>query len=255
MVDEPHPSNVRDLKAILEHCITENSNEAWTLFLSTFGPLVRRVYHAHADAKGYSHFESWFPGWLYYERKLHAAYRGLQTKIQRGECPTLESQERYLTNYFATIVRTAVAEFAHQESAKVGGHYSAFVLFSMPAPSSVTERDLYDQIRTVLSDLPPELRVPFWLRYYSVFGPLSETDAAWVAEKRGLSVGDITLMVLQEASANFHRQKPLSSEFIGSLLNIRPSADGRYSTVDQRVRRTILRIRESLTKAVEERDQ
>lgn len=78
-----------DIQAILERCITENTDESWSAFLSVFGPLIRRVYHAHADATGSSEFETWFPGWLFYERKLHAAYRSLQTKIRSGECLTL----------------------------------------------------------------------------------------------------------------------------------------------------------------------
>jgi hypothetical protein len=93
-----------DLQAILERCIAENSDEAWSAFLSAFGPLIRRVYLAYADAVGFSEFEPWFPGWLFCERKLHAAARGLQAKIHRGERLTAESQDHYLVNYFASIV-------------------------------------------------------------------------------------------------------------------------------------------------------
>jgi hypothetical protein len=244
-----------DPQAILERCITENSNEAWIIFLSAFGPLIRRVYHAHAEAKSFSDFESWFPGWLFYERKLHAAYRGLQAKIQSNECLTAESQDRYLANYLATIVRAAVAEFAHERRPKAETQASESFLVALPAAPSGSERELHNEILEALHHLPPELRVPFWLRYYAVLGPLTATDAAWVADQVGLSVARVTEMVLQEADANRGHQKPLSSEFIGSLLNIPPCTDGRYSTVDQRVRRAIVRIREHLAQAAEERDQ
>jgi hypothetical protein len=88
-----------------------------------------------------------------------------------------------------------------------------------------------------------------------VFGPLPAEDAAWVAERSELTAECVGEAVAQEAEAHRSHRKPLSSEFIGSLLDIPPCADGKYSAVDQRVRRAILRIREHLAKADEERDE
>jgi hypothetical protein len=62
-------------------------------------------------------------------------------------------------------------------------------------------------------------------------------------------------MISEEARSNRSHEKPLSSEFIGSLLNISPCADGRYSSVDQRVRRAIMKIREHLAQLAEGADE
>lgn len=243
-----------DLQTILERCVTENSNEAWTLFFSAFGPLIRRVYHAHADAISFSEFEPWFSGWLYCERKLHAAYRALRAKVDSGECLTPDNQDRYLANYLATVVRAAAAEFHRERRPVAPCQAPDAVLSAVPAAQSESDRELQSRVLAVLPRLPPELRVPFWLRYYQVFGPLPPEDAAWVAERSGLTADRVAEAVAQEAEAHRAHRKPLSSEFIGSLLDIAPCADGKYSTVDQRVRRAILRIREYLAEVDEERD-
>lgn len=240
---------------ILEHCIVENASEAWEAFFARYAPVVRRVYHAHAEAAWFADFESWFPGWLYHERKLHSAYRALRAKVDSGECSTLDGQDRYLANYVATIVRAAAAEFCHERRPAAAKQVSDAVLSAVPAPATPTASDLHGRIVAVLPRLPPELRIPIWLRYFTVFGPLSAEDAAWAAERSGLTASRLAEVVAHEAEANRSHQKPLSSEFIGSLINIPPCADGRYSTVDQRVRRAVVRIRELLVQASEEGDE
>jgi hypothetical protein len=241
MSQEPVPNP----QTTLERCIVENSNDAWAAFLSEYAVLIRRVYHAHADAGEFVEFEGWFPGWLYHERKLHSAYRALQARIRDGECLREASQQRYLSNYVATIVRSAAAEFV-QERRPQSECVPDSHLARHPAAQEPDDRHLREPILAVLPRLPAELRVPFWLRYVPVFGPLSPEDAAWVAERSGLTAEQVGQAVAGEVEANLSRQHPLSSEFIGSLVNIPPCGDGRYSTVDQRVRRAIVRIRELL---------
>ncbi|GIW89994.1 MAG: hypothetical protein KatS3mg109_0426 [Pirellulaceae bacterium] len=241
-----------DFQAILERCITENSNDAWTLFFSAFRALIRRVYHAHGDAVSFPEFECWLPGWLYYERKLHAAYRALRAKVDSGECSTPVTQERYLANYLATIIRAAAAEFHRERRSDFPRQVPDADLSAVPAAESPPDPDMQGRVLAVLPLLPPDLRIPFWLRYYRVFGPLTPEDAAWVAERSGMTAKRVTEAVAREAEMHRSRRKPLSSEFIGSLLGIAPCGDGEYSTVDQRVRRAILRIREQLADAGEE---
>mgnify|MGYP005848732631 CR=1 FL=1 len=236
----------QDVQEILERCIVENSDDAWAKFLATFGPLVRRVYHAHADPAGFREFESWFPGWLYHTRKLHAAYRALQGKVGSGECLTLASRQHYLANYLATVVRAAVAEYCRERRPLTPRQVPDAVLSAVPEVATSDAGDLQRSICSFLPHLPPDLRIPFWLRYFQVFGQLSSEDVAWVAERSGLTAQQVEEAVAQEADAHSSRHKPLSSEFIGFLLNIPPCGDGRYSTVDQRVRRAIVRIREHL---------
>jgi hypothetical protein len=118
------------------------------------------------------------PGWLYHERKLHAAYRALQTKIHTGKCLTLASQQQYLANYFASIVRAATAEFCLERSSRVARQVPDAVLSAIPEIAAPNTDVLQGRILSVLPRLPPDLRVPFWLRYFRVFGPLSETDTA-----------------------------------------------------------------------------
>jgi hypothetical protein len=237
---------------ILERCIVENSSDAWKAFFTQYAPLVRRVYHAHADAAWFRDFESWFPGWLYHERKLHAAYRALRAKMDSGECLTLDSQDRYLTNYLATIVRGAAAEFCCERRPVTPRQVPDAVLSAVSEAAAPDASDLQGRVLAVLPRLAPDLRIPFWLRYFQVFGPLPAEDAAWVAERSGLTADGVAEVVSQEAESNRTHHKPLSSEFIGTLINIPPCADGRYSTVDQRVRRAIVRIREHLAQAAEE---
>ncbi len=241
-----------DFQAILERCITENSNEAWTLFFSAFGPLIRRVYQAHSESISFSEFEPWLPGWLYYERKLHAAYRALRAKVDSGECSTPDDQDRYLANYLATIVRAAAAEFHCERRPVALRQVPNVILNAVTAAQSPPDSEMLHRVLAILPRLPPDLRIPFWLRYYQVFGPLTAEDAAWVAERSGLTVDRVAEVVAKEAEKHRSYKKPLNSEFIGQLLDIRPCADGRYSTVDQRVRRAILRIRELLVEGEEE---
>ena len=162
---------------ILERCIVENSSDAWAALLAEYASVVRRVYHAHADAAGFPDFEAWFPGWLYYERKLHAAYRSLQAKIRSEDCPTAPSQRHYLANYLAAIVRSAVAEFCHEHKAVTTRQVPDAVLSAVPAAVAPADSDLEGRIRAILLRLTPDLRIPFWLRYLQVFGPLPTGDA------------------------------------------------------------------------------
>ena len=253
--DSEMTDHFESLQHLLERCITENTSEAWSGFFSAFRSLIQRVYHAHADAQRVPEFESWLPGWLYYERKLHAAYRAVRRKVESGDCKDADAEDLYIRNYIARIVRSAIAEFAREQRPKTESLAPESFLDTIPAAPHEGGEELHTGILEALQRFPPELRIPFWLRYYAVFGPLSGTDEGWVTVQTGLPADRIAEMLLQQADANPRHQKPLSSEFIGSLLNIPPCTDGRYSTVDQRVRRAIVRIREHVAQAAKENEE
>jgi hypothetical protein len=56
------PQKPHSTQEILERCIVENSSAAWEAFFVEYASVVRRVYHAHAEAPGFQEFETWFPG-------------------------------------------------------------------------------------------------------------------------------------------------------------------------------------------------
>jgi hypothetical protein len=233
-------------RQVVERCIVQNTDEAWRGFFVTYGDLIRRAFLAAAGPSDWDEFQSWFPGWLFWKRKLHSAYRALLQKVNTGECPTPETQAGYLGNYLAGIVRTALADFHKDRTARETTRDPQLLAQTEgpgpPVPAS-PGGDLALHVRSALAKLQPELRVPLVLKEYDALGPLSEEDLHWTANLSGRPAPEVRGAIDAEAGHHRGRRFPLSSAFIGRLLGIEPGPDGRCSTVDQRVRRARLRVR------------
>jgi DNA-directed RNA polymerase specialized sigma24 family protein len=120
-------------------------------------------------------------------------------------------------------------------------------LEALAAPDPPSREDAA-QVASALGRLPPEIRVPFRLRYRNVLGPLPPAEVDWVAQAAGLGPEEVRRRIDQELQSNVGREFPLSAAFIDELLQLQPRPRGAYSSVvDQRVRRARDRLRELLS--------
>lgn len=233
----------------LVRLVVAGRREHWPALIDAVGNLVRRGFLAAArNPADLEEFESWFPGWLYSGRKIHAAHRAVDRKMQSGECADKRAQNDFLANYLASTVKSAVADFYRERGQNAFSMRETGGLGSRsPSPSrGDLHEDRLHQLRDALEQLPQNLRVPFRLKYYAAVGPLTEEDLRFVAVQGGLATDEIAKHVENEFRRNAGRAFPIGSAFIGGLLRIAAADDGRNTTVDQRIGRAKMRLRELL---------
>lgn len=233
------------LVTAIEFCLVRSDDEAWRDFFTVAERLIEGAFLKRGQRNDFHEFRQWFQGWLFSERKLHSAYRALTSKTDSGELATDESQEAYLSNYLANVVRSGVSEFYEERAS--GEHPEAEEARREASGEASQREDRRARVVESLAQLPPEIRVPFWLKYYHVCGLPTTDDISWIAEQTGMSPREITNLVQDEAADRLEQKYPLSSAFIGGLLGIPATVDGSYAAVDQRVRRALLRLRQSLS--------
>lgn len=230
------------LKQMLERCLVDNDEVSWSKLLASIEELVRRTFFSmNGDGSlKYSDFVNWFPGWLYEQKKLNSLYRALEAGAASGEVPP-NAENSYARNYFVRIVRSAVGDWYRQNHLPPPPDE----LIASSIPSAVTPRIAsVEEVQSVLLLLKPELRVPFWLRHYQALGGLSQVDLAWLARSAAMTVIQVEALIDQETCAISPR--PLSSEFIGGLLQLPPLSNGKSASVDQRIRRARDLVRQYL---------
>jgi DNA-directed RNA polymerase specialized sigma24 family protein len=194
-------------------------------------------------------------------QRLESAHAWLEQKVRDGQCPTASDQEHALRNYLQQTVRSGVGDFFRERSGRSMAtrsqrHLRDDTAQSLPARSdriSAVDQERLSELRGHLDSLPPSLRVPFRLRYYGACGPLPPEDLRWVAEQSGLLAEEVEERIRGELQDHQGAEFPLGAEFIGALLDIPPAADGRFTTVDQRVSRARQRLRARLVPEDESR--
>lgn len=230
------------LKLILERCITDNDQASWSELLAAIEELVRRTFFKmnRSGPLKYSDFANWFPGWLYEKKKLNALYRALQEGLDSGEIPP-DAEESYARNYLVRIVGSAVGDWYRQNHLPPPPDETFSGSIPMtPAPKIASA----EEVQWALLLLEPELRVPFWLRHYQALGGLSVADLGWLAQVVELSATEVELLI--DAETISISPRPLSSEFIGGLLQLPPLSNGKFAAVDQRIRRARDLVRQHL---------
>jgi DNA-directed RNA polymerase specialized sigma24 family protein len=233
-----------DPLALLADSINRNDGPAWEAFLTRYRPLIRRVFAARAGAAHADEFLDWFPGWFYHGQRVHAAYRSCLRAQADGRCPDPETVASFLENYLAKCVASALADF-FKESASP--QIAPAMLDSLATPS-VSRMGEVERVEAALEQLPPEIRVPFRLRYWHSLRPLRRAEEEWVAQVAGCGPDEVRRRIDQKARANQELDYPLDATFIGRLLRLQPRADGSYNNiVDQRVRRARDRLRKLLS--------
>ena len=208
-----------------------------------FRPLIQRVFAAHSGTASLDEYLEWFPGW-FYGRKVHAVYRACLRAQADGRCPDAGTAAAYIENYLANCVVSGKADFFRERAASPGSRAALDCLAAPPASS----REDVDRVKAALEQLPPEIRVPFRLRYWHALGPLRQAEEEWVAHIVGIDADEVHRLIATEAGANQEAEYPLDAGFIGRLLRLTPRADGSFnSIVDQRVRRVRDRLRNLLS--------
>lgn len=247
----------KNIIELLELCIVKNTSSIWEEFITQYSDVIRGVYfkqeYTIKDNDVFNEFKSWFPAWLYCENKIQTAYRALRKKINEEGLSSPDEQEKYFGVYFSKIVKTGCAEFGRDKQKTFSALEARPDLADQsPAPVDDEKEQQRQIIQDTLFSLPPEQRVPFLLRYYDLVWPLEESDMKWAADKSEISVEDFKQAVESEGRSEPRKQYPLSSQFVGELLNIPPDVNGKYVTVDQRVRRVREKLKNKLRAAGEE---
>ena len=230
-------------------CVVEGRSGPWTDLISGAEQIIRSAFiSAGGTPRDLEEFLDWFSGWLFHERKLPALIRSLAKKEETGECLDTESQDAFTCNYFVRIVASGKAEF-HAEKQPREKPVDPLVL-SQRVDETVDRTESIesnlDDVKQAIAGLPPEIRIPFRLKYYAACGPLASEEEQWISERSSPAGESVARIVDQEFNDHRERKYPLSSEFIGELLGIPPSPTGRNTTVDQRVTRALAKLREIL---------
>lgn len=244
MVPQPPEDGPGDPLELLEACIASNDEPAGQAFLARFRPLIRRAFVARTGVAHVEEFVEWFPGWFYSSRRIHALAARCERERQSGNCPDQASLVALVENYVVTCIQnTGVPEFFRERGQQHGGSDGLENVAASAEPYWDAEG-----LRAALNQLPPEIRVPFRLRYWHALGPLPQAEVEWIGAQTGITAKEVHSQVEQEAAANQELEFPLSAAFIGQLLGLQARVDGSYnSIVDQRVRRARDRLRTLLS--------
>ena len=229
-------------------CAVQGRSGPWTDLFAGAEQLIRGGFvSAGGTPRDLDEFLNWFSGWLFVERKLHALIRSIAKKEETGECPDAESQDSFACNYLVQIVTSGMADFYRERQPRENRvdplELSQRVHEGVGRRESV-ESDV-DEVRQALVGLPPDIRIPFRLKYYASFGPLPPDEEQWVSDRSVLAGESVVRTVDEEFNRNQERTFPLSSEFIGELLGIPPSPTG-GNKVDQRIHRVRIELRKIL---------
>jgi DNA-directed RNA polymerase specialized sigma24 family protein len=192
-LDAPPP----DPLDLLADCINRNDGAAWEAFLARYQPLIRRVFVARADAARADEFLDWFPGWLFSGQKVHAAYRACLRAQADGRCPDAGTAAAFLENYLAACVASGVGDFFRERAAP---RRVPAALDSLAAPAA-SSRDEVERMEGALDQLPPDIRVPFRLRYWHALGPLQRAEEEWIAQATGSGADEVHRLIAEEAQA------------------------------------------------------
>lgn len=233
-----------DALQLLESCLFVGRDEDWSQFLTRYGNHVQKVFFGCQTNLDFEDFVLYFPGWLFEKNKLAALHRALKGKVDSGECVTPKQQDRFTCNYLAHVVRSAVGDWHRQHPPLPVSTLRSETEPAASSPPEVEHAEQMEQIREMLRKLSADLRAPFWLRHFRALGPLDTVDVQWIAERTSAPFASVEASILQEANGLSNPDRPLSSQFIGELLGIPPSSQGKYPAVDQR----IFRARQLLSK-------
>lgn len=232
---------------LLEWCVAENSDEAWRALLRRCSGLIRQSYarSARGNLSLLTEFEVWLPGWLFSRRKIQATYRGLMARIDPETTAALANAEHLFGSYFANVLSSAVAEF-HEERSLQEHASSQEYLDLIEAPKSPTLDDpIPPQVRLVIAKLPVILRVPLRLRFYPA-DELQPEDFQWIVERAGWDRQRVLDSLKRAREAHSNKKYPVGSELIGQMTGYSPDANGKFSAVDQAIRRAIMKLREEI---------
>jgi hypothetical protein len=219
------------LAELIRRCVENNGNADWQAFLSApvVRELVRGVFVRYSRFRQrVDEFENWFGVWLYAKNKLKSELELLRAVYgQDVDIPVL-GREEHARNYLRQVVQSARSEFEKENRSRLpvtAGADPNKVIRPGPAPH-LEERAA--EVRVAAQHLSQGNRIPFWLRYLLVCGPLLPEDLAFIQQHRPDAE---TFINEREIGARANgRQHPLTSAEIGQLLGgISPAA------VDQRV--------------------
>lgn len=243
---------------LLRLCIVRGPAGPWSELLTLLQELIERAFRSAAPdhQRGLiGEFREWLPGWLITGQRLEDAHTWLNERVRGGECPSANEQEGALRNYLHQVIRSGAGDFFRE---RVGGRSEAArALRQLPQDAvseqearserlSATDQESLALARECLAALPLSLRVPFRLQHFEACGPLLADEIAHVAERSGLPPETVTRRIDAELRAHQGAEFPLSAEFIGQLLGISPSGDGRFGAVHARVSRARQRLRDQL---------
>ncbi len=241
------------LVSLARKCIVLGEDAPWEWLLKRLRPMIElrfRIQAPRDQQQQLVHFCDWLPGWLIAGQRLEAALRWLEEKIESGDCASEEDQDFALENYLTQVVTSGVGAFFREQYGKAST--IRIVQFREGEDENVEQRthrmnfdeyDLLAEIRQALLRLQPELRVPFWLRYYKALGPLRPKDLAWMAECCGETLEEVKDRIESEMLDHSDATFPISGQFISILTDIPASADGRFLAVDQRISRVRNQLR------------
>lgn len=245
----------RQLIPLFERCSWEGATAPWVELLSASKDLVTRCFLSGrvGSPADLNEFLLWLPGWMFSGRKIQSLLRKRDRLIMQSDTSlSMDEQERFAANYFATIVSSGRADFYNER--KPSGEPHDFEVIAEGTKESATVEDLSQMkqfLAEVLDSTPLELRVPFRLRYWSACEAVTDDEVKWISEQSGISPNDITARIQQTLGANQSKDFPFNSSFICDLLGNPNSTDKDRNTIDQRIRRVKLIIKREYEKGLE----
>lgn len=229
--------------SVVELCLSQNSDKAWRQFDDSFAERLEQVFRQTARGRWAGRlreFRPWFVNWVFDRRILAAAYRRLVAERGQGILATDDEQSEFLMNYLAKAARSsAIPAFVSESSSPHDP-----LIEQANALRAPVEQEASTLLGDVVAHLHPSYRVPFWLRHYRDLGYPPEADISWMAKQCGRTTDEVRQSLDDAIDNGGDAEFPLRASLIAELCGIPPSFDGGQATVDQRVRRARLRLRE-----------
>jgi hypothetical protein len=233
----------RTLAEIIRLCVEEESqrNNAFTELLRRLRVRVHR--HVLTDEVW-----DWFGSWLFADldrpnHRLGAALKALRNQCSQRECEVVADREEHVERYLRRVIQTAVMEFNEERGC-------AWWVTSSATTNEPEERDslqalldseanncattvLQQMVRDSATEENQNHRIPFWLRYIRLCGPLLQHDVDFLTRTRA-DAADVIKERLR--SVNEHVIHPFDGELIAYLMDVS------RATIDTRISRARLRV-------------
>lgn len=226
------------LAELIRRCVELKESGDWDVFLRTVRDVVRGVFLQYSRFRHrVDEFEAWFGGWLITHRSLDAELRAIRQHPAQWVQPEhirIPEREGYARNYLRGVIHSAWAEFEEENRSSLPLAADAE---TRPNPRQQLTEEAAD-VRAAAQRLNQDIRIPFWLAYLLVCGPLLPEDVLLLQMVRQ-DVLDLINEREVTARENRHR-RAFDSTTIGQLMGVT------HACVDQRVRTALLRVREYL---------
>jgi len=250
---------------LLKHILLfneENKPDAATEeFLKRTKHCIAQIYNKHIKLVYYRHltledFEGFVKGWMFDKKKLNMLYARYEKEDAKGQ---VSDKNEFVLRYFYRILDSGFFDWRRETNPEFQKDITIMDISladRIVKPDELTAKEYFefidkhmDIIVSMMHKLPPEKRIPLWLKRIIRTENLPQEDIKWLADLHNCSTEEIEQRIYK--GMDLSMKSPL---FAMSLTNIGELMKESANTMSQRIARAKDEIRDMVRERQNEVD-